>query len=292
MELVLDWVEIASLVVAILGIPAAAVGVLTYRKAKQAQNLVRATANFGHVHEYVRMHQRELRSASWSATPAHHRSRDVELLAQPGWIPDKPIPLSGVTLEWIPRRSGSTTVSHGAEAVESAARRSPYGGLSYSSALAKQVDTSSLFNGFVYRPLAIEPTTPGLRIAFTEGRYFDYLDQSEFLAHELGAQLLAGKAPSGGRYRSYISNPFDLEKRSTSLGINTLTIRKSAHGNHGFFMHRRGGRRLVNESELLHVVPAGEFAPSNIAPESRPADFDIFRTILRVCRRVSEPAGG
>jgi hypothetical protein len=155
------------------------------------------------------------------------------------------------------------------------------GGRSYSSALTKQVDTSSLFNGFVYRPLAIEPTTPGLRIAFTEGRYFDYLDQSEFLAHELGAQLLAGKAPLGGRYRSYISNPFDLEKRSTSLGINTLTIRKSAHEDHGFFMHRRGGRRVVNESELLHVVPAGEFAPSNIAPEGRPADFDIFRNILR-----------
>jgi hypothetical protein len=46
-------------------------------------------------------------------------------------------------------------------------------------------------------------------------------------------------------------------------------------------MHRRNGRRVVNESDLIHVVPAGEFAPSSITLEARTTDFDIFRNIVR-----------
>jgi hypothetical protein len=114
---------------------------------------------------------------------------------------------------------------------------------SYSKALVAKPGTDGMFNGVVYRPVRIEIIRGGLRVTCTKGYYFDYLDHSEVLAHEVGARILRGSSnPADGTRRRAIIDPFDFERRPTSLGVNTLTIRKSESGDYGFYMHKRVDR--------------------------------------------------
>jgi hypothetical protein len=139
-----------------------------------------------------------------------------------------------------------------------------------------------MFNGVVYRPLHVTPARGGLQITCVPGRYFDYLDSGEVLAHEVAARLLKGKGdPVSGPLRKSVINPFDLSSRPTSLGVNTLTIRRGSSGEHGFYMHLRSGSYVANEIGQVAVVPAGEFTPSDISYEAIHADFSIWRNIMR-----------
>jgi hypothetical protein len=152
----------------------------------------------------------------------------------------------------------------------------------YSRVLVTRPGKEQMFNGVVYRPVSVEVTEKGLQLILSKGWYFDYLDSSEVLAFELGARALANKrSPAHGPRRRSVTDPFDLMSRATSLGVNTLTIRKSPNGHHGFFMHKRSGSYVVNESDLIHVVPAGEFTPSDISYEAIQADLSIWRNIMR-----------
>jgi len=84
----------------------------------------------------------------------------------------------------------------------------------------------------------------------------------------------------GNSYRRALKDPFDLWSRSTSLGVLVLTIRRG-RDSAGFYMHARDGGRVVVASELMHVIPAGEFTPSDRTYESLRRDFDIWSTIMR-----------
>jgi hypothetical protein len=268
-----NFFAIAGLVVAILGLPAVWIAWRTNRAANKA-------INFDGVQEYVESHQPDLRSLAWSTSSSAWRSDTIPLLARPGWLRDKPMPLDRVILKWQPN---ATVESINSRRRMHRSRAESFGGYpTYSKALVTRPGKGQLFNGFVYRPISIEVAEGDLQITFTKGRYFDYLDSSEVLAYELGARMLAQKSdPAGGTRRRSVADPFDLASRPTSLGINTLTIRKDINGTHGFFMHRRNGPNVVNESDLIHVVPAGEFTPSDIGYEAIAADFSIWRNIMR-----------
>ena len=45
-------------------------------------------------------------------------------------------------------------------------------------------------------------------------------------------------------------------------------------------MHKRSGQYVVGDA-LYHVVPAGEFAPSDLSLAAIDADFDLWRNITR-----------
>lgn len=110
-------------------------------------------------------------------------------------------------------------------------------------------------------------------MTFGVAGYFDYLDTSEVLAYE------ATLHPKDLGIRRRIADPFDLTNRVASLGILTLTIQKSSSGPK-FIMHKRSGKYAVGDA-LYHVVPAGEFTPSDVGRSAIRADFELWRNIVR-----------
>jgi hypothetical protein len=267
----MEFVAIAGLVVAIIGLSAVWIAWRQYRGAHEA-------VEFDKVCEYLKAHQPELRSLAWSGSPVAWKSTEIPLLVKDGWLLKTPKAPEAVTVKLAepnvtPRdaqkRNRSSEILPGLQG-------------SYSKALAARSGGEGLFNGVVYRPLRVEGSRGGLRITCTKGCYFDHLDNCEVLAYEIGARLVKGsKDPVAGPRRRAVIDPFDLSSRPTSLGINTLTIRKGVNGEHGFYMHRRSGSHVVNEVDQIGVVPAGEFTPSDISYEAVQADLSIWRNIMR-----------
>jgi len=91
---------------------------------------------------------------------------------------------------------------------------------------------------------------------------------------------MEGRGVLDGPYRRYIDDPFNLTRRSVGFGINTLTIRRDAN-RCGFYMHRRDKNNVTEAPEVLHVVPAGEFTPSDVGLQALRTDFDLWRNIVR-----------
>jgi hypothetical protein len=265
-----DIVTIAGLIVAVFGLPAVWIAWRTSRDA------IRNDA-FDKVFEFVQTHQPELRSVAWSASLPEWRSSEFMMLTQPGWIMRRPKDLECIAIDFTRNSLVSSREGRKRFDLRVGIDRARY---TYSKALTAR--SAKLFNGIVYRPLHIQTTRRGLRISFTQGNYFDYLDSGEVLAYELGDRLLRHKRrPAAGTRRRSIADPFDLTSRPTSLGINTLTVRLDPSGHHSFYMHKRSGSIVVNEFGLVHVIPAGEFTPSNVSLEAVIDDFSIWRNIMR-----------
>jgi hypothetical protein len=268
-------VAAASLAVAALGIPA------TLANIRRGRSEL-TTAWFRRVFTYLRERQSELNATAFSAARPAWKAAEIPLLTRPGWIPYVPAPLDVVHLIWQ-----NTPADRLLEpALDRARRLMPRtaGGSrfrKYSDALIEVLGMDHLYNGSTYRPLEIVSKDGALHIACCLGRYFDHLDTSEVLAFEAAAvDLGARRGRRRQAYRRYLRDPFDLRRRSTGLGINTLTIRRGAQ-HCEFYMHRRAERYAVEAPDVVHVVPAGEFAPSDIGLQAQQADFDIWRTIVR-----------
>ncbi|OLT23765.1 hypothetical protein BJF78_31540 [Pseudonocardia sp. CNS-139] len=149
----------------------------------------------------------------------------------------------------------------------------------YSAVLRTAGGMTSLFDGRIYRPLRIETVAGRLAITVTDGSYFDFLDTSDVLGleTELGRR---GDRPGREPYRRFLRDPFDLANRVASLGIGVLTVR-AAGERCTFFLHHRDPRHVAGSADLVAVVPAGEFAPSDISAEAVDNDRDLWRTVMR-----------
>lgn len=92
-----------------------------------------------------------------------------------------------------------------------------------------------------------------LTLTFGTTTYFEVFDVREALAHEFKAAWLAsgGALPewSASPLRSAIGDPFDPfdpGRLLMSPGINTLTIRRGARGDHRFVLHERDGTAVAD----------------------------------------------
>jgi hypothetical protein len=119
--------------------------------------------------------------------------------------------------------------------------------------------------------------------AVRPGDYFDKLDISEAVGHELArarvgtnGEIRASDLP----FRSLIGDPFDLQRRAVLPAVTTLTLRRS-RGTASFLLHWRDPRKAATAAGVYDVIPAGEFQPSSIAPHDLVNDFDIWRNIVR-----------
>jgi hypothetical protein len=81
-------------------------------------------------------------------------------------------------------------------------------------------------------------------------------------------------------FRSRVGDLFDLARRPVLPSINTLTIRRGRTGD-SFFLHRRDAGQVAVAAGQSHVIPAGVFQPSGIAPWNVAGDFDLWRSVLR-----------
>jgi hypothetical protein len=224
---------------------------------------------------------KSLISAALSLHDSNCLDAAVPLLVQDGWLPDAPIPLDEVVLNWV----RSSPADHLPAAL---AQLIPYWPTiagrpltRYSTAVDRFDRPKYFFDGMSYRLLAVRTSADRTELTFTSGTYWDHYDTSEALLFEAASvwsQSLDGSID--GPYRRWLSNPFDFTRRTAIPGVNALTIRRSTTGEEPrFYLVRRGD--VATAMNTLHVIPAGEFQPSRDGPLHHETELRIEATIIR-----------
>jgi len=215
------------------------------------------------------------------------RIEDTACITLPGWMPTAPVELSAIELTWLPDTPPPAVTG---DDPSSAPYRPPGpGGVRfgrYTQAIRALAPPALFENRGSYRLLDLSWDDTGGQMTYGYTTYFDMLDVSEVLAHELASESLR-RQETGERvsmedlpFRSRFDDLFDLSRRPVLPSINTLTIRRGAEGD-SFFLHRRGSSQVAVAGGQSHVIPAGVFQPSGIAPWNMASDFDLWRSVLR-----------
>jgi len=171
------------------------------------------------VRRELNQRRHELAQAASRLYPNVPHVGTTPLLCRPEWVPDLPIPLDEVTLGWTkhpaaPAVVGSEKASAHVRPVTNDGTRYP----TYADAVAV-LDPPSLFENWVaYRFLAANLAADDVlgRLELTSGRYFDSVNISEALAHELAEAWLDGSGTItmlSLPFRDFIGDPCDLERR-------------------------------------------------------------------------------
>jgi hypothetical protein len=208
------------------------------------------------------------------------------VLADPGWLPAEPVDLADVELAW--RTNPSPPTFTGGESQASGVLPYASDGRRYDrySRAVRDLARPTLFDNRVcYRPLSLgwQDGSGAFRFGYTS--YFEALDVCEALGHEYTAAWLANDRtpPTLDQlpFRAAIGDPFDPTLRPMPLSVNTLTVRRGANGHASFLLHKRSSAAVAVAGGMYHVVPAGVFQPSSIAPWHQANDFDLWRNIMR-----------
>lgn len=211
------------------------------------------------------------------------------LIAGPTWQLDQPVELSLIELDLdeTPKRADID----GSEPESEPVRPLRAAGLPFDryTAAVRHLDPPQLFESRPsYRLLGGSPRTG--RLAFGMAAYFDKLDVSEALGHELAVAcmdlgiVLARPSDVAGRlpFRELISDPFDPQCRAIIPAITTLTIRLRRYpAEPSFLLHWRDPAKVATAAGVYDVLPAGEFQPSSVAIWDRRSDFDLWRNVVR-----------
>lgn len=237
------------------------------------------------VHRYVGRHQAELHARALELYEPSWRLPLAPMFSQASWLPDEPIPLEDVELEWEPDPPNPLVVGQEPEARSLLPLRTRHQTFpSYSSAV-RYLDAPGLFeNRPCFRLLDARLRGGGRpRLRFGRSCYFDKIDVSEALVHELSAAMIG---PTSARlelpFRSLVPDPFDLGLRTVNTSVDTLTIRRDrSTGEASFLLLRRDAAQVATGGGEYCLIPAGEFQPASVAPESLQSDLDLWRNIVR-----------
>ena len=237
---------------------------------------------------WLNQHRSDLAKLAVDLYPAEHRVPRTPLIAAPGWIPAGPVPLRSVQLGLDENRQ--TMAVSGKEPETEPVRPLRAEGARfdcYTSAI-KHLDPPTLFESRPsYRLLDVSPAAGTLN--FGLAAYFDKLDVSEALGHEMAIACMAGDMPAAadqlrGRlpFRDLVDDPFDPQRRAIIPAITTLTIRLRRHPEPpSFLLHWRDPAKVATAGGIYDVIPAGEFQPSSVALWDRANDFDLWRNMVR-----------
>jgi hypothetical protein len=198
------------------------------------------------------------------------------------------LPLEDVNLEWSDDAPGVLVTGGEPEAVCMLPLRAPGQRFGRYTAAVRYLDPPTLFeNRPSYRLLDLDLRSSLPRMRFGLGTYFDKLDVSEAVAHELAMAPDAdvGVVPppwSVLPLRALVGDPFDLRRRHVMPAIETLTLRRGRRGSEAsFLLHWRDPSKVATAAGIYGLIPAGEFQPSSIATHDRENDFDLWRSIVR-----------
>ena len=237
---------------------------------------------------WLNQHRSQLARLAVQLYPPDCRVPRTPLIAAVDWRPAEPIEL----------RSLALTLDEGPQDVEVVGSEPESGSMRplrtagarferYTSAI-KHLSPPALFESRPsYRLLdaSLEPR----RLDFGLAAYFDKLDISEALGHELAAACMDAGVPESvatlaGRlpFRALAGDPFDLQRRAVIPAITTLTIRLRRYpAEPTFLLHWRDPAKVATAAGIYDVIPAGEFQPSSVALWDRRNDFDLWRNIVR-----------
>lgn len=239
---------------------------------------------------WLNAHRSDLARLAVELYPPEQRLPGAPLITATDWMPAEPIELMsvGLDLDESPQLmaiDGSEPESAGTRPLRVAGARFDR----YTSAV-KHLDPPRLFDSRPsYRLLG--GSLVDRHLDFGMAAYFDKLDFSEAIGHELAAvcmtepEILAGDASKlVGRlpFRTLLADPFDPQQRAIIPAITTLTIRLRRYpAEPSFLLHWRDPSKVATAGGVYDVVPAGEFQPSSVAFWDRRNDFDLWRNIVR-----------
>ncbi len=237
------------------------------------------------VRKYLTQHGTALASRAVELYEPSWRLPQGPLLTHGSWLPDAPIALEDIELGWEPSPPKPIVVGQEPEARRLLPLRTRLQTFPHYSSAIRYVSPPGLFeNRPCYRLLGVSLSGhPKARLRFGQSCYFDKIDMGEALAHELSSAVINGTpAWPEPPFRSLVSDPFDLALRTVNTSINTLTIRHDrASGQASFFLLRRDPAKVVVGGGEYGLVPAGEFQPASISPDSLLPDLSIWRNIVR-----------
>jgi len=231
----------------------------------------------------------QLTKAGVSLYDGATRIAGTPLLTSPDWVPAEPMDISALRLTWTDK-SVPRAVTGGEAESEHCRPLMPHGGRypRYCQAV-RDLDPPSLFENRVsYRLLDVVCRQSCQEQTYGYTTYFAMVDVCEVVAHEMAAAWLRhdGNADrirlSELPFRALIGDPFDLSRRPVLPSTDTLTIRHDPRpGCSSFLLHRRNSENVALAGGMTHIIPAGVFQPSGIAPHSVSADFDIWHNVIR-----------
>lgn len=202
----------------------------------------------------------ELGAAADRLYPDAPRVGSSALLARPGWVPDAPIPLEDVRLEWEPAPEPPAVVDP-AEGLPPAFR-------TYADAMAALAPPAVFEDRPAYR--LVDADLRAARLRFGPASYFDGVNVGEAVAHELAA------GDGGGLpLRTRVGDPCDLTRRTALTAITTVTIRNGRPAS--YVLHWRDPGKVAHAGGLYQVMPVGVFQPLT----DDVADLDLWRSMQR-----------
>lgn len=283
--------ELRQRTVSVLGISAEDLGLSPGRPRTELDAAVAIDqARWRQERRWLNQHRSELARLAVELYPAEHRVPDTTLIAAPGWIPDEPAQLRSLrlTLDEQPHQ----VAIDGSEAQTLPTRPLCAPGQwfdSYTSAI-RHLDPPRLFESRPSYRLLGEQLGAG-SLHFGLAAYFDKLDVSEALGHELAIACLRKENgfPDSTEplrdalpFRTVIGDPFDFARRAIIPAVTTLTIRLRRYpAEPSFLLHWRDPAKVATAAGVYDVIPAGEFQPASVALWDRRNDFDLWRNIVR-----------
>lgn len=171
--------------------------------------------------------------------PGSPRVAGTPLLCREGWVPDAPVPLADIRLEWDGRPDPPAV----ADPIDGL----PPGYRTYAEAMSALAPPKVFEDRPAYRLLDVR--LPVLR--FGPARYFDGVNVGESAAHELAA------GADGLPLRTRVGDPCDLARRPVLCAVTTLTVTSSG----SYVLHWRDPAKVAHAGGLHQVMPVGVFQP-------------------------------
>lgn len=232
----------------------------------------------------------ELSCAAAPLYPRAPRVAGTDLLTRPQWLPDQPLPLDAVALEWV--NDPPPPVADGLGAVSERVRPWRVPGerfASYAEAVAG-LDKPALFeNRICYRLLeadlagdAVAAGGPRMRLSRT--RFFEALSVGHALAHEFADVWDSGNGAATWEslpLRASVGDPCALSRRPAMCAVTTLTLRRERGGDAAFLLHWRDPAKVAHAGGAYQVMPVGVFQPAAETPAAEQHDLSLWRAMGR-----------
>ncbi len=278
-------------VVSVLGISAEDLGLSPGRPLTELDSAVAVDqARWRQERRWLNQHRSELARLAVQLYPAEHQVPDTPLIAGPGWIPDEPIELRSLQLTLDEQPHSAAVEGTEAETLPTRPLCAPGVWFDRYTSAIRHLDPPRLFESRPSYRLLSDQLDDGT-LHFGLAAYFDKLDISEALGHELAIACLRdrnGVSTSAESlrdqlgFRALIGDPFDPARRAIIPAVTTLTIRLRRYpAEPSFLLHWRDPAKVATAAGVYDVIPAGEFQPASVALWDRRNDFDLWRNIMR-----------
>jgi hypothetical protein len=231
---------------------------------------------------YLNDHRHELaQRASRELYAADATIGQTGLLTRSAWLPAAPIPLADVGLVWCedtpaPEIDGREPESAGVRPLGRDGGRY----VTYAEALGDLARPRLYEDRPCYRLLDVAVDGAKAQLSFGLGAYFDLVNVSEAIAHELAAASSSALSLPELPLRSLVVDPCDLRRRAMLPAISALTIRRASTGA-AFALHKRDATKVVHAGGMYQVMPVGIFQPSAAGAWNEANDFDLWRCMAR-----------